>query len=340
MKSIPVAQAIGQVLGHDVTRIVPGETKGPAFKKGHIIRPQDIPALLDIGKAHVFVLDLGRGMLHEDQAAERIARAAAGPGLELTTPSEGRINMTAAADGLLTIQVEALHRLNALGDIVFSTRHTHHRVDAGRAVAGTRVIPLTIAEAAIARAEALCRENYPLIQVKPFRPLRVGVVTTGSEVFHGRIPDRFGPVVTRKFEALGCRILRQELVSDDVARTAAAIGGLVDDGAQMVVVTGGMSVDPDDRTPAAIRAAGARVVVYGAPAFPGAMFMLAFIGEVPVLGLPGCVMYFRTSIFDLVVPRLVAGETVTREDILRLGHGGFCSGCPECRYPLCGFGSG
>jgi molybdopterin biosynthesis enzyme len=165
-------------------------------------------------------------------------------------------------------------------------------------------------------------------------------VTTGSEVFHGRIPDSFGPVVTAKFEALGSRIIRQVLVSDDAAQTAAAIRGLLDEGAQMVVVTGGMSVDPDDRTPAAIRAAGARVVTYGAPVFPGAMFMLAHIGDVPVLGLPGCVMYCRTSIFDLVVPRLAAGETVTREDLVRLGHGGFCSSCPECRYPLCGFGSG
>jgi molybdenum cofactor synthesis domain-containing protein len=340
MKSIPVAQAVGLVLGHDVTRIVPGEGKGPAFRKGHIIREEDIPRLLDIGKAHVFVLELGPGMLHENTAAERIARAAAGPGLDLSAPVEGRINLTAAGHGLLAIQVEALHRLNALGEVVFATVHTHHRVEPGRAVAGTRVIPLTIPESTVAQAEAICREAYPLIQVKPFRALRVGLVTTGSEVFHGRIPDRFGPVVTAKFEALGSRIIRQVLVSDDTSKTATAILGLLDEGVQMVVVTGGMSVDPDDRTPAAIRAAGARVVTYGAPVFPGAMFMLAHIGDVPVLGLPGCVMYCRTSIFDLVVPRLAAGETVTREDLVRLGHGGFCSSCPDCRYPLCGFGSG
>lgn len=340
MKALPVEQAVGMILGHDVTRIVPGEAKGPAFRKGHVIRAEDVPAFLDIGKRHVYVIELAPGILHEDDAARRLARAAAGGGLTLTEPVEGRINLVAAHDGLLKIDIAALHRINALEEITLATLHTNHQVRAGQPVAGTRVVPLSIPEPQIVAAEALCREAAPVIEIKPFQALGVGMVTTGSEVFHGRIQDRFGPVVRKKFEQLGSRITRQILVSDDTAATAGAIRTLISEGAGMVVVTGGMSVDPDDRTPAAIRAAGAEVVTYGAPVFPGAMFMLGYIDTVPVLGLPGCVMYHRASIFDLVVPRLVAGERLGREDITTLGHGGFCQGCDGCRYPICGFGSG
>jgi molybdopterin biosynthesis enzyme len=234
--------------------------------------------------------------------------------------------------------VPALTRLNSIQHVVFATLHGNHRVDAGQAVAGTRVIPLVVPERLVAEAETVCRDHHPLIAVKPFKSLKVGMVITGSEVFLGRIKDQFGPVVEKKFKALGSRIIGQIYAADDVAKMVESIGTLIGGGAQMVVLTGGMSVDPDDRTVAGIRSAGARVVTYGAPTFPGAMFMLAYIGDVPVLGLPGCVMYHRTSIFDLVVPRLLAGQLLKREDIAGLGHGGFCAGCDKCRYPSCGFG--
>ncbi|MEJ2642412.1 MAG: molybdopterin-binding protein [Desulfosarcinaceae bacterium] len=338
LQEIAVWDAVGMVLGHDVTRIIPGLEKGPAFRRGHIIQQADVDVFLDIGKEHVYVIDLNDGYLHEDDAARRIATAAVGQGIRLTAPSEGRINLEAQIDGLLKIDIQALTRLNSLGDIVFATLHSNHQVKKGQPIAGTRVVPLVVATDLVARAEALCRENPPLIQVKPFRQLKVGMVTTGSEVYTGRIKDAFGPVVKRKFEALGSRIFRQIFVSDDTQMTRGAIGELIDQGAEMVVVTGGMSVDPDDRTPLAIREAGAKTITYGAPTFPGAMFMIATIGEIPVLGLPGCVMYHKTSIFDLVVPRLLAGDSVSVEDIAQLGHGGFCAGCKVCRYPLCSFG--
>jgi len=338
MKTISVQDAVGKVLCHDVTRIVPGEFKGRAFKKGHIIRDEDVSVLLDVGKEKIYVLDMPEGTVHEDDAARRIAAAAAGPGLDLTEPSEGRVNLSTRYSGLLKVNVQALAALNAIDGIVFATLHSNHRVTAGRPVAGTRIIPLVMEEEGIARAEEVCREVYPLMQVKPFRSFRVGLITTGSEVYHGRIQDAFGPVVEKKFKQLGSRIIRQIFVSDSVEMTVDAIRCLIDEGAEMIVATGGMSVDPDDQTPSSIRAAGARVVTYGAPTFPGAMFMLAYIGDIPVVGLPGCVMYYDATIFDLVVPRLLAGETVSREEIVQLGHGGFCAGCSECRYPLCGFG--
>jgi hypothetical protein len=340
VKVISVQESVGKVLGHDVTRIVPGKFKGRAFKKGHIIQPEDIPELLKIGKEHVYVLDLQDGFLHENEAANRIAKAAAGPGIELTEPVEGRVNMIAAFKGLLKVNVNALYQINSIEEMVFGTFHTNQQVAAKRAVAGTRIVPLVIEEEKIQQVEAVCRKLHPVIQVKPFRPFRIGLVITGSEVYHGRIEDEFGPVVKAKFSDMGSSITREVLVSDSVSLTAKAIQDLINEGAEMVAVTGGMSVDPDDQTPAGIRAAGGKVITYGSPIFPGAMFMLAYIGDVPIVGLPGCVMYYKASVFELVVPRLLVGETVTRADIVALGHGGYCANCPECRYPICPFGKG
>jgi len=285
-------------------------------------------------------MDLGPGEIHEDDAAIRIARAAAGRGINLSETSEGRVNLLAGADGFLKVNTNALFRINAIEEIVFATLHTHQAVESGCPVAGTRVVPLVIREEKIRAVELICSQDYPLIEVKPFRSLQVGIVTTGSEIFHGRITDKFGPVLREKFTGLGSMVMDQVLVSDDVTMTVNAIKSFIGSGAGLVAVTGGMSVDPDDQTPAAIRAAGAQVVSYGAPAFPGAMFMLAYLNDIPIIGLPGCVMYYKASIFDLIVPRILAGETIKREDIIALGHGGFCESCPTCHYPQCGFGKG
>ena len=338
MKQVSVHDAVGMVLCHDVTRIVPGDHKGPAFKKGHIITRADVEPLLDMGKANVFVYDLSEGYIHEDDAAVRIASAAAGAGLKLTAPSEGRVNLTAAAAGLLKVNSAALRQINSVEDVVFASLHSNLMVRGSQPVAGTRIVPLVTREENVRRVESICRDQGPVVDVKPLRSMHIGIVTTGSEVFHGRIEDKFGPVLHVKFAELGCPVLGQVFVSDDAAATAEAIRGLIGEGAEIVAVTGGMSVDPDDRSPTAIRSTGARVVTYGAPVFPGAMFMLAYLGAVPILGLPGCVMYHRTSIFDLIVPRILAGESLTREDFIDLGHGGFCSGCATCTYPRCGFG--
>lgn len=340
MRRVPVQDAVGMVLPHDLTRIAPGEFKGRAFKKGHVIRPEDVGPLLAMGKEHIYALDLSPGQVHEDDAAQRIARAAAGPGLTLTAVCEGRVNLVAARDGLLRVDVARLARINSIEQVVFATLHTNQFVPGGRPVAGTRVVPLVAEEATVAAVESVCAEAGPVVDVLALKPARVGLVITGSEIFHGRIQDKFGPVVRRKFSELGSTVLDQVLTSDRVDLTVAAILDLAARGADMVVCTGGMSVDPDDQTPASIRAAGAEVVAYGSPTFPGAMFLLAYLGHVPVLGLPGCVMYHRASIFDLVVPRLLAGERLSRADVVALGHGGFCAACPECRYPVCPFGKG
>ncbi|MBI9080233.1 MAG: molybdopterin-binding protein [Pseudodesulfovibrio sp.] len=340
MKTMNVENAVGTVLCHDITRIVPGEAKGPAFRRGHVVTEADIPTLLDIGKEHLYVFDPGDGYVHEDDAARRIAKAAAGPGIDLSTPVEGKITLSASIDGLVDIDTDTLFKLNSVKDVIFGTIHTNQLAKKGRNLAGTRVIPLVVPEEIVAEAETILRDNAPLIQIRPLKACRVGVVTTGSEVYSGRIKDKFGPVIRKKFKSYGSTVIDQRLVSDQQDMTVKAIHDLLAEGADFIVLTGGMSVDPDDLTPASIRAAGATVTTYGAPTFPGAMFMLAHIGDVPVVGLPGCVMYYKASIFDLIMPRILAGKEVTRDDIIALGHGGFCEGCKECHYPACGFGKG
>lgn len=340
MKTINVQDAVGTVLCHDITRIIPGKDKGPAFRRGHIVREEDVPNLLDIGKEHLYVFDPEDGYVHEDDAAQRIAEAATGPGIKLSSPSEGKVNFTAAYDGLIDIDTETLFKLNSVKDVIFGTIHTNQLVTQGRGLAGTRVIPLVVHEDTIKEAERILNEHPPLIQVRPLKSCKVGIVTTGSEVYSGRIKDKFGPVVKNKFESYGSSIVGQTFVSDEQEMTVNAINEFISKGADFVVVTGGMSVDPDDQTPASIRATGAEVLTYGAPTFPGAMFMLARLGDIPIVGLPGCVMYYKASIFDLIIPRILAGKEVTRDDIVALGHGGYCEGCKECRYPVCGFGKG
>ena len=337
MQSISVENAIGMMLWHDMTRIVPGESKGPEFRKGHIVREEDIPLLLEMGKEHVYVMELTPDILHEDQAARRLANAAAGSGITLSQPCEGRVNLVASHDGLLKIDTRTLGELNALENIMFATLHTNQRVAAGTTVAGTRVIPLAIPEEQVAEAENLCRQR-PLVEVKVFQPHRVGLIVTGSEIFHGRIKDAFSPIVEKKFNQLGSVVIGRRYTSDDKDKTVAAIHELVEAGAECIALTGGMSVDPDDQTPGSIRASGAEVITYGVPILPGAMFMLAYLGDTPVIGLPGCVMYYKASIFDLVVPRLMTGERLKRSDFVNLGHGGLCMGCEVCRYPHCSFG--
>jgi molybdenum cofactor synthesis domain-containing protein len=340
MDIIPVERAVGEILYHDITRIVPGEFKGRAFKKGHRITPDDVPKLKQLGKDRVYILKLREDCVHEDDAAERIVRAISGPNVSWDEPNQGKIEIKSTVNGLLKVDVALLQQLNGLPDITIATMHTDQVVTPGGLVAGTRIVPLFTQQENLQRLEEACASAPPVVSVRPFQPLKVGLITTGNEIYHKRIDDRFGPIVNSKFEALGSQVCRQIVVPDNVEKTVQAIHELRDEGAQMIVLTGGMSVDPDDLTPAGIRASGAKVIGYGAPTYPGAMFMLADLEGIPVLGLPGCAMYHKATVFELVVPRLLAGETVTKSDIIALGHGGLCAGCPICHYPNCGFGKG
>ena len=337
MKQVNVQDAGGTVLAHDLTQIIPGEYKGPKFRKGHEITEDDIPVLLSMGKKHLFVLEKDDTDVHENEAAYRIASKAAGENISLSEPSEGKIELRAEVDGLLRIDRERLYKLVAQDEIMFATIHDNVVVRKGQKLAGTRIIPLFVAEAVMQKAEEILADG-PLVSIAPLKNMKVGIVTTGSEVYSGLIEDAFGPVLVKKFGALGSTVVKQLFADDDEDMIADCIRQLIDEGMDIIGITGGMSVDPDDRTPSGIRKAGGEVISYGAPVLPGAMFMLSYIGDVPVVGLPGCVMYSRTSIFDLIVPRLLAGERVSKADINRLAVGGLCLNCETCTYPVCGFG--
>ena len=336
MKTVLVENAVGTVLAHDLTQIIPGKFKGSRFKKGHVIQQEDIPVLLSMGKKHLYVIDPAADDVHEEQAARRIATAAAGENITLVEKGEGKVELHAAVDGLLKIDTDALENLIDDDAVMFAAIHQNVVVRQGELLAGTRVIPLFVKESVVARAEAV----GTFIRVVPLRGMRVGRVTTGSEIYHGLIQDKFGDVLRRKFASYGSTVIEQLFADDDDQMIADCILRLKQAGAELIAVTGGMSVDPDDRTPAGIRCAGVKIETYGAPVLPGAMFLLGYLDEVPVVGLPGCVMYHGISVFDLVVPRLLAGEHVTRGDIKKLGHGGLCRNCATCTYPNCGFGKG
>lgn len=338
MKSVPVEDAVGMVLCHDLTKIVPGEFKGVAFKKGHIITKEDIPKMLDIGKRNIYVWELAEGILHENEAGERMAKASAGKGILFSEPSEGKVNLIAEYKGLLKVNAPILEKLNSMDEAVVASLHTDIVVEQGTSVAGTRIIPLFIEQTKIEQFEDICVSEGPVIRVEPLKPMKVGIITTGSEVYSGRITDKFGPVIKSKIAELGCEFVKQILVTDDAGMIANAIDELISSGVELIAVTGGMSVDPDDVTPSGIRQSGADIVSYGAPVLPGSMFLVAYKGAIPILGLPGCVMYNSRTIFDLILPRILAGEKIKRQDISKLGHGGLCLKCEICKFPTCSFG--
>lgn len=322
MKEIHVRDAVGLRLAHDLTRIVPGEFKGRSFKRGHVIREEDIPMLLDMGKEHVCVLDLRPGELHEEDAAVRLSRAVMGDHLNATEPAEGKVVLTSRIHGLLKVDAEALLTINSLGELAVAAKKTNRAVQPGETVAAAKAIPLVVQEEKIVQAETIARMSAPVITVLPFRRLKAGIVTTGSEVAGGRIEDRFGPTLREKLAPFHTDLLGQTIVDDRKEDIQAGIRQFLEQGAELVLCTGGMSVDPDDRTPGAIRELATEIVSYGVPVFPGSMMMLAYIGSTAVLGLPGAVIYEPETAFDLFLPRLLAGDRITFREIAELGHGG------------------
>ncbi len=338
MKCIRTEDAVGHVLCHDMTQIIKGSYKDARFRKGHIVQPEDIPVLLSMGKEQLYVWEMEPGMVHENDAAERLCAICMGEHMSRSQVKEGKIELTADCDGLFQVDVERLDAINLLEDIMIATRHGGTGVRAGDKLCGTRVIPLVIQEERLRAAEEIAGDK-PLLSLTPYRLKTAAVITTGSEVYKGLIQDTFTPVIEEKLRPYGITMTAHAVVSDDMDMTAGAIAQARAAGVDLILCTGGMSVDPDDNTPGAIKKSGARIVTYGAPVLPGAMFLLGYFEDgTPIMGLPGCVMYAGATIFDLVLPKAAAGVEITRQEIARLGNGGLCLGCRECRYPVCPFG--
>ncbi len=340
MKEIRTEEAVGHVLCHDMTQIIPGVTKDARFRKGHIVQPEDIPVLLSMGKETLFVWEKKPGILHEDEAADRLRALCQGSNMHATAPKEGKVELIADCDGLLWVDSERLALVNEMDQLMIATRHGNTPVKAGDKLAGTRVIPLVIEEKKLKAAEAACGDQ-PLLEILPYKLKTAGLITTGNEVAKGRIQDGFTPVILKKLASYGIEVTHHCTPGDDMNAITQAALDYHAAGVDMILCTGGMSVDPDDRTPGAVKATGCEIVTYGAPVLPGAMFLLGYFDDgTPIMGLPGCVMYAKTTIFDLMLPRIAAGVRVTKRDLTRLGEGGLCLGCPVCTWPNCGFGKG
>lgn len=338
-KIVGVDEAVGMVLSHDITEIVPGQKKGAAFKKGHIIRKEDINHLKRLGKENLYVLSLAADEIHEDEAALLLASALAGDGVEFSNhPEEGKIAIKAAIDGLLRVNKQGLHRFNLLGEVMCATLHDHTPVKKGEIVAATRLIPLVGKRQLVLEAARIAGEAASLVSVHRLRRASIGLVITGNEVFYGRIEDKFEGVLRNKATALGSSLISVRFAPDDRQRIASEIAAVIDDGANLVITSGGMSVDPDDVTREGILLAGASQVVYGTPVLPGAMFLSAVIGDIPILGVPACGMFHKITVLDLILPRILCGEAIDRSLIAEMGHGGLCRNCPTCQYPSCHFG--
>ena len=338
MKLIRTQDAVGHVLCHDMTQIIPGQYKDARFRKGHVVREEDIPVLLSMGKENLYVWEMVPGMVHENDAAERLCALCGNRHMIRSQVKEGKLELSAAMDGLFRVDTARLNQINLLEDIMVATRHGNRAVRKGDKLCGTRVIPLIVEEEKLRRAEEIAGER-PLLELLPWKLKTAAVVTTGSEVAQGLIEDAFTPVVEKKLAEFGIRMIGHRLPGDDMEAVTEAILDVRKSGADLILCTGGMSVDPDDNTPGAVKRSGADIVTYGAPVLPGAMFLLGYYEDgTPVMGLPGCVMYAKTTIFDLILPRVAAGVPVTREEIAAMGEGGLCLGCEACTFPNCGFG--
>ena len=341
LKKIQLQDAVGTKLAHDITEIRPGEFKGPAFRKGHTVCNEDLCHLQKLGKNNLYVIDLEEDEIHENQAAAILAKALAGEGIVWKDePHEGKIKLLAETDGLLNIDTSALAAFNMVDEVMCATLHNHTLVKKGEQVAATRAIPLVMKRVRIERAAAIARQNGAVLFVKSLRQAKVGLVITGNEVFNGLIEDRFAPVLTEKITALGSKVHGVAFTPDDENIIRNAIQDHLDSGCDLLMLSGGMSVDPDDVTRKGIRMAGASEMHYGSAVLPGAMFLVAYIGDIPLLGVPACGLYHRITVLDLVLPRILADERIGKAELAFLGHGGLCRDCEECVYPHCPFGKG
>ena len=336
MKKINVQDAVGMALCHDITAVRDG-FKGAAFRRGHVITEEDVPALLDLGKKHVFVWEENAGEIHEEDAALRLAAMAPVPCAHYVGPSEGKMQLIADGRGMFRVNVDLLNQINAIGDITVVTIPDHFPVEQGDRLAAMRIVPLVTKESQIEAVEALCR-GEKLLDLRPYRSLKVGVIVTGSEVYSGRIQDKFEPVVRKKLQNYPAEILGVTLCDDDVDMITDAARTFLSQGAGLLVLTGGMSVDPDDVTPTAVRALGADIVTHGAPAQPGNMTLVAYLGKAAILGIPGAAISMPTTLFDALLPQVFAGDRFTKEELVDLGDGGLCLQCRECSFPRCTFG--
>lgn len=338
MDKIPVEEAVGMVLAHDMTKIVKDEFKGVAFRKGHIIESEDIEVMKNMGKYHIFVYKVEPDDIHENDGAQRVADLVAGNNVRTSEAKEGKVNLYSRVRGKLEINLKGLDVVNEEEGIILATRHRDIVVDDNEKIAGAKIIPLVIKEKGLLDIEKQLKDMDKIINVKPFKPLKVGVLVTGTEVYEGRIKDAFAPVLCDKVTSFGGQVISQDFAPDDLEHIKAKVALMIQKGCDFIMVSGGMSVDPDDLTPTAIRSIATEVVTYGSPVLPGAMFMMAYHNQLPIVGIPACGMFNKITVLDLILPHIFTETKVNKNMIKAKAHGGLCLQCSQCQYPHCEFG--
>lgn len=343
--SIPLQEAIGRPLAHDLTQIdAKNHKKSARFKKGQVITAEDIPVLMDMGRENLSVMEMSPGDVHEDDAALALGGVLCGDNLRLTQPEEGRCNLVAEKSGLLWYIAETVNRVNQDPDWVLSALAPHRPVLAGQTVAGFRIRPLVLEDYRVERAVAAVRGSKPF-KILPFENLKVGLVTTGKEIFDKRVEDAFRPKLDEKLSRLSGTVIGQRYSRDTVEEISQAVRAFIEEGAEVIICTGGMSVDADDKTPGAIRSVCRKISFQGTPALPGAMLMLGWAKpktgerEIAVIGAPACVAFDDRTALDKLLPFIFAG--IEPGDLVRRwGVGGMCEHCHVCHYPSCSFAAG
>ncbi len=336
MKKIKVEEAVGMTLCHDITAMRDG-FKGALYKRGHVITEEDIPQLLDIGKKTIFVWEENAGEIHEEDAALRMAAMAPVELAHYTGPSEGKMQLMADQRGMFRVNVELQREINSIGDITITSLPDHYPVEAGARIASMRIVPLVTQEEQIIQAEKLC-EGKKLFDLRPYQQRKVGIIITGSELYNGRIKDKFEPVARKKLEPYPADILGVTICDDELDMLDNAAKAFLEQGADLLIFSGGMSVDPDDLTPTAIRTLGADVITHGVPSQPGNMTLVAYLDDVAILGVPGAAISSPTTMFDVLLPQVFTGDKLTKADLIKLGDGGLCQQCKPCHFPNCTFG--
>lgn len=324
-----------------MTKIVPGQSKGPAFAAGQQIQAGDLCRLQQMGRTSVYVQEDSsdlQGFVHENEAALAFARQMAGTGISYATPpKEGKVNFQADRDGLLCLDVDRLEQFNLVPNVMCATRQNHIFVEQGKIVAGCRALPLYLSRQDLNKALAVLGDDA-LLEVRELRQVKLGILVTGTEVFQGLIQDKFAPIIQSKGEHFGCEIVSSDVVPDDTEAIARSVQNMLDSGAELIITTAGLSVDPDDVTRTGLMDAGLSEVLYGAPILPGAMTLLGRIGKTRVLGVPACALFYKTTSLDLFLPMLLADVDITRRDLARMSEGGLCQNFKSCTFPKCPFG--
>ena len=326
MKKINVRNAEGYELCHDITQILPGEFKGAKFLRGHIIRKEDIEVLISLGKENIFVMeeeDKEKNLIHENDAAMFIVEKLNldKEFFEISDIREGKINITAKEDGILKIDINTLNKINKIGEIILVTKYNNSYIKKGENVAATRVIPLLIEKSQLDEMKEIVKDRNVLTFKKIDKNKKLALITTGNEVYNGIIKDKSKEALLKKYRKYELNDMEQVFSPDDKDTIKKYIK-MFENEKDIIMCTGGMSIDPDDVTPSAIRESNWEIVTYGTPVLPGAMFMLAYKGEKVLIGLPGGVVFSEKTVFDILLPRILTNDRITKQDIIEMGHGG------------------